>query len=69
MGLAPATHDCGSVDVVRAVPVDHGVEDDPVVVEGQLVGVAVLLLVLRLEGDGGGGGLSLVAADGNPLLV
>ena len=43
--------DRGGVDVVRALPVDHGVQDDAVVVVRELVRVAVLLLVLGLEID------------------
>ena len=63
------THHSGSIDVVGVGAVDHGVEDDPVVVEGELVRVAVLLLVLRLEGDRRGARLGLVAAEGDPLLL
>ena len=33
------------------MPVDHGVKDDPVVVVGELVGVAVLLLALSLKDE------------------
>ena len=42
------TYNCGGVDVVRAGAVDHRVEDDPVVVVRQLVGIPVLLFVLGL---------------------
>ena len=44
-----APYHSGGVDVVGVVPVEERVEEDPVVVVGQLVRVAVLLLVLNLN--------------------
>ena len=43
------THHGGRVDVIRVVPVDQGVQQDPVVIIGQFVGVSVLLAVLNLN--------------------
>lgn len=46
------TYDSRGVDVVRVVGVDHGIENDSVVVVGKLVRITVLLLVLSLcEGE------------------
>ena len=41
-------HNSGAIDVVRVGSVDQSIQQNPVVIVGQLVGVAVLLLILYL---------------------
>ena len=43
------THHGGRVDVIRVVPVDQGVQQDPVMIIGQFVGVSVFLAVFNLN--------------------